>query len=81
MGFTFNYPNYTIGTDAYSHIEEVCLKYGKTAVVIGGETAISKARPYLEEALKNSQIKIIDYIWYGGEASNENAHNLLIWMV
>ena len=37
MGFTFNYPNYTIGEDAYSHIEDVCLKYGKTAVVIGGK--------------------------------------------
>lgn len=76
MGFTFNYPNYTIGEDAYSHIEEVCFKYGKTAVVIGGKTAISKARPYLEEALKDSQIKIVDYIWYGGEASDENAHAL-----
>lgn len=76
MGFTFNYPNYTIGEDAYSHIEDVCLKYGKTAVVIGGKTAILKARPFLDKALEKSQIKIIDYIWYGGEASNENAHRL-----
>ena len=76
MGFTFNYPNYTIGEDAYAEIEKVCLKYGQTAVVIGGKTAMSKARPYLDDALKNSNITIIDYLWYGGEASNENAHRL-----
>lgn len=76
MGFTFNYPNYTIGENAYDEIEKVCLKYGKTAVVIGGKTAMSKARPYLDDALQNSNITIIDYLWYGGEASNENAHRL-----
>ena len=43
MGFTFNYPNYTIVENAYDEIENVCLKYGKTAIVIGGKTAMSKA--------------------------------------
>lgn len=76
MGFTFNYPNYTIGENAYNEIENVCLKYGQTAVVIGGKTAMEKAKPYLEESLKNTKIKIVDYLWYGGEASNENAHRL-----
>ena len=76
MGFTFNYPNYTIGENAYDEIEKVCLKYGTTAVVIGGKTAMSKAKPFLDNALKTSNINIIDYLWYVGEASNENAHRL-----
>ena len=60
MGFTFNYPNYTIGENAYDEIENVCLKYGKTAIVIGGKTAMSKARPFFVESLKNSNLTIID---------------------
>ena len=62
MSFTFNFPSYTVGQDAYNYIEEVCLKYGKKAVIIGGKTALSKAKPYLENSLKDSKIEVVDYI-------------------
>lgn len=76
MGFTFNFPNFSIGTDAYFKIDDVCLLYGTKAIVIGGKTAIQKSKPYFIDALKNSKIKILDYIWYGGEATRENAKQL-----
>lgn len=32
-------PSYTIGPDAYDEIPAVCGKFGKTAVIIGGNKA------------------------------------------
>lgn len=75
MKTTF-FPSYTIGIDAYDAIEDICSKSGKKAVVIGGKTAIEKARPYLEKSLENSSIKIIDWLWYGGDATFQNAERL-----
>ena len=37
---------------------------------------MAAARPHLEEAVRDSDIEIIDYIWYGGEASIETAEQL-----
>ena len=67
--FTFDFPSYTIGKDAYKKVDEICSLYGKKAIVIGGKRAISKARPYLERDLK--KISIIKYHVFQGEASFE----------
>ena len=40
-------PSYSVGSDVYNQIPKVCGTYGKTAVVIGGKTAISKAKDAL----------------------------------
>ena len=40
---------------------------------MGGHRALAAAKPYIEKAIRDSDIEIIDYIWYGGEASLENA--------
>ena len=71
---TFQYlPCYTVGPDAYERVPEVCAKYGKKAVAVGGHRALAAAKPFIEKAIKDSGIEIIDYVWYGGEASLENA--------
>lgn len=71
---TFQYlPCYTVGPDAYERVPEVCRPYGKKAVAVGGHRALAAAKPYLEKALEGSEIEILDYVWYGGEASIENA--------
>lgn len=63
-------PNYSIGIDAYKNIEEICINYGKKAVIIGGEKSISVSK---ESILKNlNKIKINGILHYGGEASYEN---------
>lgn len=74
-GFTFDFPSYTIGKDAYEKVDEVCKKYGKKAIVIGGETAISKVKPIFEKCLKD--IEIVKYHKFLGEASFEACDEIL----
>ena len=33
------FPHFTIGSDAYDKIPDICGEYGKTAVIIGGTKA------------------------------------------
>ena len=68
--------NYTIGDSAYDEIGNICNIYGKKAVMIGGKTALSKASEEIKAAAKESGITIIDTLWYGGQASFENAEML-----
>lgn len=70
-------PSYTVGDDAYKNIPAICQPYGTKAVVIGGKNAMEAAKGYLLDALKDSKIEIIDFIWYGGEASFENGDTLI----
>ena len=53
------YPNYSIGTDAYSDIPMVCEKYGTKAVIIGGKRALAAAADMIKEAVKDSKITIV----------------------
>lgn len=65
-------PNYSVGIDAYKKIEYICSEYGKNIIVIGGKTAIEKAKSELEAAVSNTSLKILGFIWYGGDATFEN---------
>ena len=69
-------PSYSVGSDVYNQIPKVCGSYGKTAVVIGGKTAISKAKDALLAGVHNSNIEIIDFIWYGGDSTYANIKKL-----
>lgn len=69
-------PSYSVGSDVYKQIPKVCGAYGKTAVVIGGKTAISKAKDALLAGVHNSNIEIIDFIWYGGYSTYANIKKL-----
>ncbi len=69
-------PGYTIGEDAYRDVVPVCLGSGAKAVVIGGKNALAAAMGKLRAAVEASPLRIIDELWYGGEASFENAERL-----
>jgi glycerol dehydrogenase len=69
-------PSYTVGEDAYKAIPEVCGHFGTKAVVVGGKTAMSKAKDALLAGIAGSKIKITDFIWYGGDATFENVEKL-----
>lgn len=64
---------YTVGPEAYKDIPRFCGVYGKKAVVIGGETAISKAKAKIDAAVAGSEIEILDYVVYGKECSYSTA--------
>ncbi|GMO56579.1 MAG: iron-containing alcohol dehydrogenase family protein [Rickettsiales bacterium] len=68
--------DYTIGIDAYSKVPEICEKYGKKVVFIGGKTALEKSKSAIMDAIKGSKLEVIDTIWFGGEASYENVEKL-----
>lgn len=74
--YTEYLPAYTIGSDAYSHIQTVCKGYGNTAVVIGGKTALEKARLKLEDAFEQAGIEVTGWLFYGGQATHAHAHRL-----
>lgn len=69
-------PNYTVGEDAYKAVAEICKNYGKKVVFVGGKTALEKASNLVREELKGSKLEVLDELWYGGEASYENAEML-----
>ena len=47
-------PSYSIGPNCYKEIPYVTRFFGKTAAVIGGKTAIAKAKSALIEGVKGS---------------------------
>ncbi|GAA0075679.1 iron-containing alcohol dehydrogenase family protein [Clostridium sp. CTA-5] len=70
-------PNYTVGEESYKAVSAITGRYGKKAVVIGGKTAILKSKDVLLEGIKNSEVRIIDFVWYGGNSSYENVDILI----
>lgn len=70
-------PNYSIGEDCYKEIPYVARNYGKTAVVIGGKTAMEKSKEALLEGIADSDMEIVDFVWYGGDSSYENGDMLI----
>ncbi|KOF56554.1 glycerol dehydrogenase [Clostridium sp. DMHC 10] len=69
-------PSYSIGEDVYKKIPKICEPYGKKAVVVGGKTAMEKAKEALLEGVKGSNIEILDFVWFGGDSSYENVEML-----
>lgn len=70
-------PHYSVGTDCYKEIPYFARYYGRKAVVIGGETAMSKARKPLLDGIAGSDMEILDFLWYGGESTYENGDALI----
>lgn len=70
-------PSYSIEVDSYKKIPYVTRRYGNKVVVIGGKTAISKSKNSILEGVSESNIEILDFIWYGGNSSYENVDALL----
>lgn len=66
-------PAWSIGSDCYEGIYDAARPYGKKVAVIGGHISVSVALPKIKEALKGSDLELSEPIWFGGEASYENA--------
>lgn len=65
-------PSYSIGDNIYEKVDDICSNYGKTAIVIGGKTSLMKIKDELVKSLVNSKIDLIDFVWFGGNATKEN---------
>lgn len=70
-------PSYSIGPDCYKEIPAIVKRYGKTAVLVGGKTALEKATAAIQEGVAGSELEIIGSVWYGGNATYENVDMLM----
>lgn len=77
MGYSVCLPNYSIGKECYKEIGYFARFYGKKAVVLGGKTAMAKAKDAILDGIKDSDLEILDFIWYGGDSSYENGDALI----
>lgn len=71
-------PHYSVGTDCYREIPAMTCRYGRTAVVIGGKTAMQKAKQALLRGIEGSDTEIVDFLWFGGDSSYENGDALKV---
>ena len=69
-------PSYSVGADCYREIEAVTKPFGHKAVVIGGKTAMEKAKDAILQAVAGTSIQITDFVWYGGNATYENIERI-----
>lgn len=69
-------PDYSVGEEAYLNIGQITKPFGAKAAVIGGKTAMVKAKQALLDAAEQCQVTLLDFIWYGGDATMENVHHL-----
>lgn len=75
--YNISMPSYSIGNSVFNSIDKICSPYGKKAIVIGGNNGIRSVKDKLLKAIDGKEIKILDFIWYGGEATYENVELLM----
>ena len=71
------FAGYTIGPDSYKEIGRFCRPWGKNILLIGGKTAMEKGRPYLDQALAETEgLVLADAVVFGKECTYEKIHEL-----
>lgn len=65
-------PNYMIGEDVYEKAGAILKQYGKTAVIVGGKTAMAVAGKKLTDALQKDGVCVLGQVWFGGSSTYEN---------
>ena len=82
QNYSISLPSYSIGESVLERIGEVCSPWGRRAVLIGGERALSAIAGKLTECvLRDGRIELSGPLKYGGEASLENVHSLILMLV
>ena len=72
--YSLRLPSWTVGENALDQLRAIC-PAGQTAVVIGGRKGTAAIRDKLEKAAEG-HVPILGFLWYGGEASEENIQML-----
>lgn len=75
-GYNVTLPNYSVGEDCYNEIPNTTKKHGTKAVVIGGKTAMEKAKKAILDGVAGTSLEILDFLWYGGDSNMENVEML-----
>jgi len=75
--YSIHLPSYSIGTDIYGKIPQICGPYGTKIAAVGGRRAIASVKELLINAVADSALEFIDFVWFGGEATYENVDALM----
>lgn len=66
--------NYSIGEDVKKEIADVCSRYGRKMLLIGGEKALAAGKERLLAALSGTGIEIADTVLFGSDCTYANIH-------
>ena len=73
--YSITLPSWSVGEHVLDKLESVAARYGSAAVVIGGKKAMAVIGDEIRAAAGRA-VTILDFRWYGGEASRENIEAL-----
>lgn len=66
--------NYSIGEDLKKEIADICCRYGRKMLLIGGKQALAAGKERLLSALTGTEIEIVDTVLFGSDCTYENIH-------
>ena len=69
--YTISFPDYTIGEEAYDKIREICPRYGKSVVVIGGKEGVAAAQEKMVKAVEGVGLEFTGFIHAGKQTTYE----------
>lgn len=64
--------NYSVGTEVYRLVPEVCRPFGRNILLIGGEKAMAAGRRKLEGALTDSGLDVVEAVVFGRDCTQAN---------
>ena len=67
--YSVYFANYSIGTDVYAQVPEVCEPFGSHILLIGGEKALCAAGQLLRDAIAGSSLTIVDTVLFGEDCT------------
>lgn len=67
--YSVYFANYSIGTDVYEQVPEVCEPFGSRILLIGGEKALGAAQKLLKDAIAGSKLEIVDTVLFGEDCT------------
>lgn len=68
------YCNYSIGENAYEETVQVCKRYGKRILLIGGKKGLAAGEERLKQCLAGSGMEIPDTVIFGNDCTFSNIH-------
>lgn len=67
--YSVYFTNYSIGTDVYEQVPEVCEPFGKRILLICGQKSLQAAGERLKQALAGSNLEIADTVFFGEDCT------------
>lgn len=74
--YEMHLPSYSIGSDIYGQIKEICSPYGAKVLIISGIKSYEAASPKLLQAMEESGFAMAGHEYFGGDCTYANVERL-----